>query len=82
MIAGLQPGDAFADFLDDARALVAAHNREPGHDVTVPEVLVRVAQASRHEADQHLAGLGRVQVELGYLEVLASSAQDRGLGLH
>ena len=82
MITGLQPGDARPDFLDDSRAFVAAHDREPGHDVTVPEMLVGVAQAGRHVADEHLAGLGRVQVELGDLEVLANPAQDRGLGLH
>ena len=45
VVAGLQPGDARADFLDDPGALVAADDREPRHDVAVPQVLVGVAQA-------------------------------------
>ena len=82
MVAGLQPGDALADLLDDPGALVPAHHREPRHDVAVPQMLVGMAQARRYITDEHLAGLGGVQVELGDLEVLACIAQDRSLGLH
>ena len=71
MIAGLQPGDTFADLLDDPGALVPAYQREPRHDVAVPQMLIRMAQARGHVADEHLARLGRIQVQLGDLEVLA-----------
>jgi hypothetical protein len=82
VIARGQPGDAGADLLDDPGALVAADDREPGHDVAVPEVLVRVAQPCGHVTDKDLTGLRRIQVDLGNLEVLACSAQNRGLRLH
>ena len=82
MVTGLQPGDAFPYFLDDPGALVAAHDREAGHDVAVPQVLVGVAQSCGHIPDEYLARLGGIQVELGDLEVLAYPAQYRGLGLH
>ena len=82
MIAGLQPGDALADLLDDPGTLVPADQREPGHDVTVPQVLVGMAQARGDVADEHLARLGRVQVQFGDLEVLACPAQNRSSGLH
>ena len=58
MVAGLQPGDARADFLDDPGTLVPADQREPGHDVAVPQMLVGMAQARGHVADEHLAALG------------------------
>src|SRR5215470_13267250 len=82
VVAGLQPGDALADLLDDPGALVAAHDREARHDVAVPQVLVGVAQARGRITDEHLARLGRIEVELGDLEVLAHPAQDRSPGLH
>ena len=82
VIAGLQPGDALADLLDDPGALVPAHHREPRHDVAVPQMLIGMAQARRYITDEHLAGLGGVQVQFGDLKVLAGSAQDRSSGLH
>ena len=44
MVAGLKPGHALADLLDDPGALVPAHDREARHDVAVPQVLVGMAQ--------------------------------------
>src|SRR5215468_2529373 len=82
VVAGLQPGDALADLLDDPRALVTRHDREARHDVAVPQMLVGMAQPGRYITDEHLAGLGGVQVEFGDLKVLADSAQDRSPGLH
>src|SRR5215831_19063257 len=58
VVAGLQPGDALADLLDDPRALVTRHDREARHDVAVPQVLVGMAQPGRYVTDEHLAGLG------------------------
>src|SRR5262249_57796239 len=82
VVAGSQASDAGADLLDDPGALVAADDREPRHDVAVPEMLVGVAQSRGNVPDQDLARLRRIQVELGDLEVLACSAQNRGSRLH
>jgi hypothetical protein len=55
MIAGLHASHAGSDCLDDARAFVAAHEREA--DVAAAlgaDVLVGVAQAGRLVADEDL----------------------------
>jgi hypothetical protein len=82
VVARLQPGHAGPDLLDDARALVAADDRVADGNVAGLQVLVGVAQADRHPAHQHLAGLGGVEVHLGDLEVIAQLAENRCLGLH
>ncbi len=58
VVAGLHRGDARADLAHDARALVAedAGNR-PSLIEPVERVGVGVADAGRHDLDQHLAGL-------------------------
>ena len=53
-----------------------------GHDVAVAQVLVGVAQARGHPADQHLALLGLVEIELGDLPVATGLPQHRCPGLH
>ena len=73
VVARLDARDARADLLDDAGALVAADDREARHDVAVAEVLVGVAQPGGHPADQHLALLGLVELELDDLPVAARS---------
>src|SRR6266516_2637283 len=82
VIAGLQPCHALPDLLDDPGAFVATHHGEARHDIAVPQMLVRMTQPGRYITDEHLAGLGGIQVEFGDLKVLAYPAQDRGLGLH
>ena len=82
VVAGLDLADARTDLLDDAGAFVAANDREPGHDVAVPKVLVGVAEPGRHVADQHLAVPGPVEVELDHLPVPAQLPEHRALGLH
>src|SRR5215831_459759 len=82
VVAGLQPGDALPDFFDDPGTLMAAHEGEARHDVAVPQMLVGMAQARGCITDEHLTRLGRIEVELGDLEVLAHPAQDRRPGLH
>src|SRR5436190_4933005 len=54
VVAGLQPGDALPDLLDDPGALVAAHDGEARHDVAVPQMLVGMAQARGCITDEHL----------------------------
>ena len=75
--------DAWPDLLDDARALVPADHRQwhPG-EVTRPDVVVGVAQASRLERDQDLAVLRSVEVDFLDGPVLVDLPQHRGVRLH
>ena len=82
VVAGLDPGDARADLLDDPGALVAEHHRQPGLEVAVRDVHVGVAQPGVGVADQHLAVLRAVEVEFLDLDRLAGLVDDCGLGLH
>ena len=82
MVAWLEPGHAGADLLDHPGPLVAAHDRVPHRDVTGTQVVVRVAQAGRREPDEHLALLGRIEVHLDDLPVLAHVPEHRCPGLH
>src|SRR5215468_10489948 len=82
VVTGAEPGDAGTDLFDDPGAFVTADDREARHDIAVTEVLVGVAETGRHVPDEDLPGLGGIEFQLGDLEVLAHSAQHRGLGLH
>ena len=55
VVAGLHPGHAGPDLLDDAGALVPEHHRQPGLEVAVRDVHVGVAQPGVGVPDQHLA---------------------------
>ncbi len=52
------------DLLDDARALVAQHHRQPSLQVAVSDVHVGVAQTGVRVADEDLTLPGAVEVEL------------------
>ena len=82
MIALGDARDARADLLDDARALVAADDREARHDVAVAQVLVGVAEARRLPADQDLALFRLVEIEVDDLPVATRLPQHRCPGLH
>ncbi len=82
VVPGLDLGDAGADLLDDAGALVAADDREARGQVPVGQVQVRVAQPRRGVLDQHLTGARAVEVEFHDLERLAGLEQDCSFGLH
>ena len=59
MVAGLHAGDAGADLADHARALMAEDRGEDAFAVEpVERVGVGMADAGRHDLDQHLAALG------------------------
>ena len=77
-----EPGDAVADLLDNARALVPADDRVPDRDVAGTQVVVGVAQPRGGELDEDLAGLRPVQVEFHDLEVLANVPEHRCSCLH
>ena len=83
MVARLHAGDAGADLADHARALMAEDRGEDSLAVeAVERVGVGVADAGRHDLDQHLAGLGAFEVELDDLERLLGGEGDGGAGLH
>ena len=82
VVAGLEPDHPGADLLDDPGALVPAHDRVADRDVAGAQVVIGVAQARRHEPDQHLALLGRVELQLDDLPVLAHVPEHRCPGLH
>ena len=63
-------------------ALVAADDREARDDVAVAQVLVGVAQARGHPADQYLPLLGLVEIELGDLPIATGLPQHGCPGLH
>ena len=65
VVAGLDVAHALPNALDDAGALVAEHGRRVAGRVGAGgRVEVRVADAARHEPDEHLAGLGLRELEL------------------
>ena len=55
MVPRREVGDLGADRLDDARRLVAEHDRRRGGKHAVGEAQVRVAHAAVPHADAHLA---------------------------
>jgi len=61
---------------------VTEHHGQPGREIAVRDVDVGVAQARVGVADQNLAVLRAVQVELFDLDALAGFVNDSGLGLH
>ena len=82
VVAGGDAGDARADLLDDAGALVAADDREGDGDVAGDEVGVGVAQPGGGQLDEDLLLLGRVELDLLDAPLLAEAPQHGGLDLH
>jgi hypothetical protein len=82
VVTGGHPGHPGPDLLDDPRALVPEHHRQPCLEITVLDVHVRVAQPGVGVADQHLAVAGAVQLQFLDLDRLARFVDDRGLCLH
>ena len=83
MVAGNDAGDARADLAHDARALMAQHAREDALAVEpVERIGVGVADARRHDLDQHLARLRAFEVEFDDFERLLRFERDGGAGLH
>ena len=64
LVAGLGEGNAGADLFDRAGALVAEDGGEGDVGVAVHKVAVAAADAGGAYFDQHLAGLGFVQVHV------------------
>ncbi len=82
MLARPHTGDAGSDGLDDARPLVPEHRGTGRGRGAVDRVQVGVADAARVDADERLAGVWRVEVELGDLEARAHVGQHGRTDLH
>src|SRR5271169_468952 len=82
VVTGCHTRHAHADLLDDPRAFVAQHHRQPRREIAVRDVDVGVAQAGVGVADEDLAFPRPIQVELFDLDALAGLVDDSGLGLH
>ena len=83
MVADRDAGHPGPDLADDPRAFVAEHAREQSLRVEpVERIGVGVADAGRHDLDQHLAGARAVEVELDDRERLLGGEGDAGAGLH
>jgi hypothetical protein len=83
MVARVDADHAGADLADHARALMAEDRRKQAFGIeAVQRVGVGMADARRHDFDQHFARLGAFQVELDNLERLPGFEGDGGAGLH
>src|SRR3546814_7367077 len=83
MVAGDDAGDARAYLAHHARALMPQHAREQPLAVeAVERVGIGVADARRHDLDQHLARLRAFEVEFDDLQRLLRFERNGGAGLH
>ena len=82
VVAGPHGGDAGADLGDDARALVAEDGGERRGHVPRHHVQVRVADAARGHADQHLARARRRELDVADLEPPPDLQEHRGAHAH
>ena len=83
VVAGRERGDALADLLHHARALVAEHHRRVAGRVGARRrEEVGVADAARDEAHENLARLGLREVDLLHLERAAELLEYRCANLH
>ena len=83
VVAGLHRGHARADLAHDARALVAEDGGKLALRIEARErVGVGVADAGRHDLDQHLAGLRAVDVDRLDGERLVGLPGDGGASFH
>ncbi len=79
MIAGHYVVDSHADGFDDAGALVPEHHRPPAPaELPVRQANVGVADTGSCDADEHLAGLRRIELDLFDLDGATRLAEDDG----
>ena len=83
MVARLDASDARPDLAHHARAFVAEDRREDAFAIEpVERVGISVADAGRHDLDQHFALLRAFEVDLDDFERLLGLESDGGAGLH
>src|SRR6185437_15489005 len=80
LVARLHALHVRADGLNDPRALVPAHDRQPDRRVAGGDVVVGVAQSGGHDLDPDLVRLRVVQLEVGDLPADVRSPGDGGAG--
>jgi hypothetical protein len=78
MVAGLDPGHARADRLDDPCALMAEDRRPRVRMDSVDDVEIGVAHAARSHPDGNLPRVGSVDLDLLDAEQLTRLVEDRG----
>ncbi|MNQ60962.1 hypothetical protein D3C85_752630 [compost metagenome] len=77
MVAGLERGDAFADFDHHARAFVAQHGGEQALGIIAAQREgIRVADAGVRDLHQHFAALRGRDVDFNDFQRLAGSECD------
>ena len=79
VVAGLDAGDALADLLDDACALVAEHDGGHPHQRAVLHRQVGVADARGAHPYLDLTRVGLVEIDVVDLEGLLESGENGGL---
>ena len=82
VVAGSDGGDTLADLHDDAGSLVSADQRRDGGQIPGAGVVIGVAHARGDHLDEHLAGLGRVELDLLDAPLAAWLPEDGCFGLH
>jgi hypothetical protein len=83
VIADLQSADPGPHGFDYSGRLVAAAEGEMAHGyVTRSEVIVGVAQAGSHHADQDLVVAGRIELDVDDLPPPGNLGEYGGSGLH
>ena len=64
MVSGDEVGNALTNLLDDACSLVPEDDRELGRMDALDDVEIGVANTARRHANEHLARLRRIELEL------------------
>ena len=82
MVARLHALDPRADLGHDAGRLVAEHERQRLRQIAVDHVEVAVADPARRDADEHLPGLRRRQLDVEDLHGATRLPQHGGLHPH
>ena len=83
MVPDLEARHPRSDLHDNARALVAENGRKRPFGIPARQrEIIGVAQARRLDLDQHLAGLGPVEIHLHHFHRLARFEGHGGCGTH
>src|SRR6185437_6809752 len=80
LVARLDAAHVRADGLDDAGALVPAHDRQPDGGVAGDDVVVGVAEPGRHQLDPYFVRLRLIELQVDDLPACVRSAGDGGAG--
>jgi hypothetical protein len=77
VVSGDEVGDARANLLDNASSFVPEDDRERGRMDALDDMEIGVADTTRRHANEHLARLRRIELELFDDQRLLELVQDR-----